>query len=72
MHLLAFIGFGPMEFLIVGAIILLLFGHRLPGVMRSVGKGIVEFKKGVNEVEDDRPEEEKGSSKKEDQPAGSQ
>ena len=44
---------GHMELLIIGVIILLLFGHRLPGIMRSLGKGIVEFKKGVNDVQDD-------------------
>ena len=32
---------------------LLLFGNRLPGAMRSVGRSIVEFKKGMKEVDDD-------------------
>jgi sec-independent protein translocase protein TatA len=36
--------------LIVG---LLLFGRRLPEVGRSLGKGIVEFKKGLAGIEDD-------------------
>lgn len=45
-------GIGPMEMLIVGAIALLLFGKRLPEVARSLGKGIVEFKKGINGIED--------------------
>ena len=44
---------GPLEMLIIAAIILLLFGNRLPSVMRSLGKGIVEFKKGVQGIEDD-------------------
>ncbi|HHT9135532.1 MAG TPA: Sec-independent protein translocase subunit TatA/TatB [Candidatus Avalokitesvara rifleensis] len=30
-----------------------MFGKRLPDVMRSLGKGIVEFKKGVRGIEDD-------------------
>ncbi len=52
--LLAFIGMpGPMEMMIIGAIFLLLFGNRLPSVMRSLGKGIVEFKKGIKGIEDD-------------------
>jgi len=34
-------------------IILLLFGNRLPSLMRSLGQGIVEFKKGVKGIEDD-------------------
>jgi sec-independent protein translocase protein TatA len=42
-----------MELLIVMAILLLLFGHRLPSVMRSLGRGVVEFKKGVQGVEDE-------------------
>jgi len=48
--------FGPPglpELLIVGLIVLLLFGNRLPSVMRSLGKGITEFKKGVQGVEED-------------------
>jgi len=46
-------GVGPVEILIVGAVILLLFGNRLPSVMRSVGRSVVEFKKGVSGIEDD-------------------
>ena len=42
---------GPFEWLIIGAIGLLLFGKRLPEVGRSVGKTIVEFKRGMKEVE---------------------
>jgi len=44
---------GPMEMIIIGIIALLLFGKRLPEVARSMGKGIVEFKKGVSGIEDD-------------------
>jgi len=36
-----------MELLIIAGVALLLFGHRLPSVMRSLGSGIVEFKKGM-------------------------
>ncbi len=51
---LGFIGMpGPMELMVIGFIILLLFGNRLPSVMRSMGKGIVEFKKGVQGIEDE-------------------
>lgn len=55
MHSLFAFGFapGPMEMLIVGVIALLLFGKRLPEVARSLGKGIVEFKKGVQGIEDE-------------------
>ena len=44
---------GPMEMLIIGVIAVLLFGKRLPEVGRSLGKGIVEFKKGIHGIEDD-------------------
>lgn len=50
----AFIGMpGPFEMMIIAAIVLLLFGNRLPSTMRSLGRGIVEFKKGVQGIEDD-------------------
>ncbi len=42
-----------MEMLIIGAIAVLLFGKRLPEVGRSLGKGIVEFKKGIRGIEDE-------------------
>jgi sec-independent protein translocase protein TatA len=44
---------GLPEMLIIAVIVLLLFGNRLPSVMRSMGRGIVEFKKGVQGIEDE-------------------
>jgi len=44
---------GPMEMMIILGIAVLLFGKRLPEVGRSLGKGIVEFKKGVRGIEDE-------------------
>jgi len=50
----AFIGnIGTTEIIIILVIALLLFGRRLPEVGRSLGKGIVEFKKGLKGVEDE-------------------
>jgi sec-independent protein translocase protein TatA len=49
--LVAMFGLGPTELLIVAAVVLLLFGTRLPKVMRSLGEGIVEFKRGVQGIE---------------------
>jgi len=43
----------PWELAIFAVIALLLFGKRLPEVARSLGKGIVEFKKGVRGIEDE-------------------
>lgn len=51
---IAFFGMpGHLELLIIGGIALLLFGNRLPSAMRSMGRGIVEFKKGIQGIEDD-------------------
>ena len=44
---------GPIHWLIIAAIVFLLFGNRLPSVMRSLGQGVVEFKKGLQGIEDD-------------------
>jgi sec-independent protein translocase protein TatA len=46
-------GISPFHWLIIAVIVLLLFGNRLPSVMRSLGQGVVEFKKGLQGVEDD-------------------
>lgn len=43
-------GFGPQEMLIVGVIAVLLFGKKLPEVGRSLGKSLIEFKKGLNDI----------------------
>jgi sec-independent protein translocase protein TatA len=50
--LIALIG-SPLQMLIVAAVILLLFGHRLPSTMRSLGKGLTEFKKGLREGDEE-------------------
>ncbi len=44
---------GPTELIVVGFVSLLIFGNRLPSVMRSLGKSVTEFKKGVSGIEDD-------------------
>jgi sec-independent protein translocase protein TatA len=40
------------ELVVIAIIALLLFGRRLPEVMRNLGKGIVEFKRGVRGLEE--------------------
>jgi sec-independent protein translocase protein TatA len=45
-------GIGYMELLIIGLIVVLLFGHRLPGLMRDLGRGITEFKHGLHDTDD--------------------
>lgn len=54
MHtLFAFFNFTPMEMMVLLGLGVLLFGRKLPEVGRYVGKGIVEFKKGLKGLEDD-------------------
>ncbi len=55
-----FLGFlGGQEFIIIGVIILLLFGGRkIPELMRGLGSGIKEFKSATKEDEDDKKDDE--------------
>jgi sec-independent protein translocase protein TatA len=47
------IAISPVAYIVFGVVVFLLFGNRLPSVMRSLGRGVVEFKKGVAGIEDD-------------------
>jgi len=51
--LFAIFGVGPTELIVLSIVVLLLFGNRLPSVMRSLGRGVIEFKRGVQGIEDD-------------------
>lgn len=55
LYSLAFLagGLGPWEIGVILVIALLIFGKRLPEVGKSLGKGIVEFKRGLQGVQDD-------------------
>jgi sec-independent protein translocase protein TatA len=44
---------GWAEVLVIAFVGLLLFGKRLPEVARSLGKSVVEFKKGIRDLKDD-------------------
>lgn len=58
--MLAFMGLSPGELIIVLAVVLLLFGaSKIPQLMRSMGQGLSEFKKGVKEGEKDAAEDAK-------------
>ena len=43
---------GFWQLLIVLVVALLIFGNRLPSIARSLGRSLVEFKKGTQEIED--------------------
>jgi sec-independent protein translocase protein TatA len=53
---------GMMEMIVVMGVAVLLFGKRLPEVGRSLGKGIIEFKKGLRGIEDEYDYSSTGSS----------
>jgi len=72
-------GLNGWELLVVLVVMLLLFGSRLPNVMRSLGRSATEFKKGMNEITDEtfdtsksaEPERDaKADDKSESSPAG--
>ena len=44
---------GWMEMAIVLVIVMVLFGNRLPGTMRSLGQSLVQFKKGMKEGDEE-------------------
>ncbi|HLA84325.1 MAG TPA: twin-arginine translocase TatA/TatE family subunit [Thermoguttaceae bacterium] len=44
---------GTPELLIVGVVAVLLFGKRLPEVARNVGRGLMEFRKGLYDIQDE-------------------
>ena len=54
---------------IIAGIVFLLFGNRLPSVMRSLGQGVVEFKKGLQGIDDDVKNSVSTSSRVEEQPS---
>ena len=51
--LFAFPTLGMGELMLLGAFGLLIFGNRLPSAMRSLGKSVVEFKKGMTGADED-------------------
>ena len=40
---------GGWEWIAILVVVLLLFGHRIPGMARSLGSGITEFKRGLRD-----------------------
>ena len=60
------------EWIIILVIVIILFGgKKIPELMRSLGKGVSEFKKGKEGIEDDLNTDNKGSNdNKDNNPAG--
>lgn len=57
---------GTTELLLIGGMALLLFGgKKLPEMMRGLGQGVKEFKKGMNEINASLEEESDGGAMKE-------
>jgi sec-independent protein translocase protein TatA len=60
---------GPVELLIVLAVVLLLFGSKkLPELAKGMGQAAKEFRSGLHDESDDKPDE-KTSDEKPDTPA---
>ena len=63
---------GTTELLLIGGIALLLFGgKKLPEMMRGLGEGVREFKKGVNDAKetDENPNEDVDKKESEENPS---
>ena len=63
---------GTTELLLIGGIALLLFGgKKLPEMMRGLGEGVREFKKGVNDAKEtgENPNEEIEKNESEENPS---
>jgi len=49
----AFFGIGPGELILIGIVAVMLFGERLPEVARSVGRSMADFRKGLQDIQDE-------------------
>jgi sec-independent protein translocase protein TatA len=54
-HIFLFLGgVGAQEILLIGVVVLVLFGaKKIPEFMRGLGKGVKEFKDGINDMKAD-------------------
>ncbi|GEM_PF-5888593 len=54
--LLGFLSPGPAELVLILVVALLLFGHRVPGLMRNLSRGIFGFRQELQQAGQRRPE----------------
>ena len=61
MNLVVILGMvGPWQIVILALVVILLFGgKKIPELMKGIGKGIKEFKSGINPDEDEDKKDEK-------------
>jgi len=53
------------EIVIIAAVVLLLFGgKKIPELMKGLGRGVKEFKDGINNIEEEKKEKDNSKSKK--------
>ena len=52
-HLLFIGNLGAGEIIVIALIVLLLFGKKIPELMKGLGKGVRSFKEGMNNIEND-------------------
>jgi sec-independent protein translocase protein TatA len=60
MNTLLFLNLGTGEIIILALVVLLLFGgKKIPELMKGLGKGVKNFKEGVNGIESDSKDNDK-------------
>ena len=56
-------GIRGMEWIIIFAIVLLLFGaNKIPQLMKGLGEGVKEFKKGLKDAPEEKPKTEEAKA----------
>jgi len=55
-QVIAFMGLGTPEVVVILLVALLIWGRRLPEIARGMGKSVSEFKKGLKEAEQTQDE----------------
>jgi sec-independent protein translocase protein TatA len=62
-------GVGAQEILLIGTVVLVLFGaKKIPEFMKGLGKGVKEFKEGVKDIQDHIEKEPEPTPKKDPNP----